>query len=109
MAGTLIPYRASKRDQEVIAYPVSQYVNILAGVTTSEATTVPTGASFVRITSLLACWMNRTTTAAAADVTDGTGSVLIPPSIPVVYKLNGETALNFYAASSTTICLEYFS
>ena len=78
---------------------------------THESHTVPTGARFVRVTATGNTFINigGTATVPAADITDGTSSVLIVNNVPRVFALNGATAIGIIASAIQTVVLEFYS
>ena len=78
---------------------------------TAESHTVPTGAKYVLVTVTGNAWVNvgGTAAVAAADVTNGTGSVMVVNTLPRMFALNGATAVGVIAPDIQTVCLEFYS
>lgn len=77
------------------------------GIATAEVHTVPTGANFVRMSGNLDFYANFGAAAAvpAADVTDGTSSILNPSGI---YPVGDVTTIGLISPAATIVTLEFF-
>lgn len=113
--GAIRPYTQIKdANRETVAFSTSSggYVDarvLAAGV--AESHTVPTGAKHVLVTVTGNTFVNVGGTAAvpAADVTNGSASVLVVNAVPRLFALNGATAVGVIASAVQTVCLEFFS
>ena len=78
---------------------------------THEAHTVPTGARHVLISVTGNTFVSIGGTAAvhAADVTDGSASVLVVNTQPRLFSLNGATTVGVIASAIQTVTLEFYS
>lgn len=89
----------------------SDYIDArVLATTTHESHTVPASAKYVRITTNLILYIKLGGTAAipAADVTDGSGSLMISAGDRVIVDLAGATAIGMIAPAATIVCLEFF-
>lgn len=87
------------------------YVDIrVLAANTAESHTVPTGAKYVLITVTGNTFINigGTAAVAAADVTNGTASLLMVNALPRLFELNGATAIGVIASAIQTVVLEFF-
>ncbi len=76
---------------------------------TAESATIPAGAKYVRLSSTAPFYANFSTTAAipAADITNGSSSILIPSA--ALFEIPaGATAISLIAAAIGVITLEWF-
>jgi len=78
---------------------------------TNEAATPPVGANKVRVVASTIAYARANTAAAipAADIADGTASVILPATVEVWFDLAGVTGINLIAAGTPVITLDYFS
>jgi len=99
-------------------FEVSDYVNnkVLAA-NTAESETVPTGRSVAVVTPTADLWITRSGTAVvpSADVSDGSGDILIPAgqsrALDVVHlrgNLSAMTAISMISASACIVSIEWF-
>lgn len=113
--GALRGYKQVKdANRETVAFSTSSggYVDArVLAANTAESHTVPTGANYVLVTVTGNTWVNvgGTAAVASADVTNGTGSVLVVNTLPRMFALNGATAVGVIAPAIQTVCLEFFS
>ncbi len=78
----------------------------------AEVHTIPSGATKVVISATTNVWMNIGAAGAvpAADVTDGTGSILIQGVVaPRVFSLGAATTIGLRSAAISIVCLEFYS
>lgn len=95
-------------------FEVSDAVNSLASVTTSESQAYPSGAKFVIVTADAKCTIkfgtSGVTAAVLADTSDGSASILINPTSPRLFRLpEGTTHVAAFAGSSANVTFEYYS
>lgn len=79
---------------------------------TAETHTGPTGAAFVMVTPTVDAYVNLGGTAAvpAADVTDGTGSVLVPAGTSRLFSITpADATFSFIASAAGIVQLEFWS
>lgn len=78
---------------------------------THEAHTVPTGAKSVLISVTGNTFVNVGGTALvhAADVTDGSASILVVNTQPRLFSINGATTIGVIASAIQAVTLEFFS
>ncbi len=50
-----------------------------------------------------------TATVVAADITDGSSSILVVNTLPRLFALNGATTIGVIASAISTVTLEFFS
>ena len=97
---TLIPLYSGYVDNRVLA------------ADTNEEVTKPAGAAVVVITCDADIWVDFNSATAvepAADVTDGTGSVLLPAGIPHARIISELTSFGVISAGTPLISLEWYS
>lgn len=98
---------------------VSSYVdNIVLGAAAAETLTRPAGYGSCMITCDGELWMRRGGTAAepAADVTDGTGSILVNSTMPRIVDFNADvsqgsaalSALSLFSTAGCNVSVEWF-
>jgi hypothetical protein len=88
------------------------YVDIrVLAANTAESHTVPAGAKFVLITVTGNTFINigGTAAVAAADVTNGSASLLMVNTAPRLFALNGAAAIGVIASAIQTVVLEFFA
>ena len=78
---------------------------------THEAHTVPSGAKqvFVTVTGNTFINIGGTATVVAADITDGSSSILITNGLPRMFDLAGATTIGVIASAIQTVTLEFYS
>ena len=77
---------------------------------TQESHDVPTGAKYVRVTATGDVFINIGGTAAvAADITNGTSSILMVNALPRVFALGSATTIGVIASAVQTVVLEFYS
>ena len=78
---------------------------------TQESHDVPTGAKYVRVTVTGDVFINIGGTAAivAADITNGTSSILMVNALPRVFALGSATTIGVIASAVQTVVLEFYS
>lgn len=95
-----IPFPSDWVDQRVFA------------AATAETHTGPAGASFVMVTPTVDSYVNLGGTAVvpAADVTDGTGSVLVPAGTSRLFVITAaDVTFSFIASAAGIMQLEFWS
>lgn len=104
---------AQMRDASML--PVSGHIDArVLAATTAERHAAPAGARFVRVTCTTLCYAKAgdvTVDAAipAADVTDGSGSAIVPPLVQATFALNGATHISLIAPAISIVALEFWS
>jgi hypothetical protein len=85
-------------------------IRVLAA-STHEAHAVPAGAKYVRVTVTGNTFINigGVATVAAADITDGTASILMVNALPRLFDLNGAITIGVIASAIQTVVLEFYS
>ena len=78
--------------------------------TTHEAHTIPAGAKFVMITATGNTFINigGTATVPAADITDGSSSILINGNTSRLFALGVATTIGIIASAIQTVTLEFY-
>ena len=78
---------------------------------TAETHTGPAGAAFCMVTPTVDSYVNLSGTAVvpAADVTDGTGSVLVPAGTSRLFSVVGDVTFSFIASAAGVMQLEFWS
>lgn len=84
-------------------------IRVLAA-NTAEVHTVPSGAKFVTVTVTGNTFINFNAAAAvaAADVTDGSASIMLVNAVPRTFKLTGISTIGVIASAIQTVTLEFF-
>mgnify|MGYP001573024917 CR=1 FL=1 len=89
------------------------YIDIrVLAADTAEVHTIPAGATKVIVSATTNTWLNIGAAGAipAADVTDGTGSILIQGAIPPrIFNLGAATTIGLRSAAISIVCLEFYS
>ena len=77
---------------------------------TAEVHTVPTGAKYVLVSTTGNAYINFGAAAAvsAADVTNGSASVLVVNTVPRLFAINGAASIGVIAPDIQTVTLEFF-
>lgn len=78
---------------------------------THESHTAPTGAEFVRITPVdadLYILIGDTAAVPSADVTDGSGSILVPDGVSRIFPMGAQTTVGLKSAGTPTVMLEFY-
>ena len=92
--------------------PASGWVDCrVLAASTHEAHTVPAGAKYVLVSVTVNTFINigGTATVVAADITDGSSSILVVNTLPRLFVLNGATTIGVIASAISTVTLEFFS
>ena len=100
--GALIPW----------ATPAGGYVDArVLAANTAEVHTVPEGATRVLVTVTGNAFINigGAAAVAAADVTNGSGSILMVNTQPRLFALNGAATIGVIASAIQTVVLEFYS
>ena len=108
----LVQVKDANREVVPGSAPSGGYVDCrVLAASTHESHTVPDGAKHVLVTVTGNTFVNigGTATVPAADITDGTSSVLCVNAVPRVFALHGASAIGIIASAVQTVTLEFFS